>query len=139
MASVWKFVTKNEISYPSTAFLLNTKNASARCVKNRVNLCTRMCSISSYSQVNLPFHFMIDNKEGFVRTACFILKLTLTELTLASIRTRSSAFRLTIKGFSNSSGEVWASISGTLWRSEAWEAKFERERAAVRVLRTAER
>jgi len=38
-----------------------------------------------------------------------------------------------------SSGEVRASISGTLCRSLACDAKFERERAAVRVLRTQER
>ena len=34
------------------------------------------------------------------------------------------------------SGELAASISGTLWRSEAWDAKLERERAAVSDERT---
>lgn len=33
-------------------------------------------------------------------------------------------------------GEEAASISGTLWRSEAWDAKFERESAAAREERT---
>lgn len=94
------------------------KNASALCVKNLVNLCTRICSISS---------------------ACFIRMLTRTLLTEGSTSTRSSWLRETVRGFSSNSGEVWASISGTLWRSLAWEAKFESERAAVRVLRTQER
>ena len=55
------------------------------------------------------------------------------------MRTRSSWFRDTVNGFRMSSGEVRASISGTLCRSLAWEAKLERDRAAVRVLRTQER
>lgn len=102
----------------SIGFLLRMKKASALCVKKRVNLCTKICSISS---------------------ACFILMLTRTLLTEGSMRTRSSWFRATVNGFKMSSGEVRASISGTLCRSLACEAKLESDRAAVRVLRTQER
>lgn len=73
------------------------KKASALCVKNRVNLCTRMCSISS---------------------ACFIFMLIRTLLTLGSMKTLSFSFRDTVSGFSNTSGELAASISGTLCLSE---------------------
>ena len=55
---------------------------------------------------------------------------------LGSIKTRSFSFRATIKGFSRTSGEVCASISGTLWRSEICDAKSERQRADVRDVRT---
>ena len=41
-----------------------------------------------------------------------------------------------VRGFNSSSGEVTASISGTLCRSEAWDAKLERDRAAVKDERT---
>lgn len=92
------------------------KKDSARCVKNRVNLCTRMCSISS---------------------ACFILMLTRILLMLGSISTRSFSLRAIVSGVNSTSGEVCASISGTLWRSAVWDAKLERQRAAVRLLRTA--
>jgi hypothetical protein len=102
----------------SIGFLLRMKKGSALCVKNRVNLCTKICSISS---------------------ACFILMLTRTLFTDGSMRTRSSWFRDTVNGLRMSSGEVRASISGTLCRSLACEAKLERERAAVKVLRTQER
>lgn len=131
ISSVWKFVIKNEISYPyhrqSQTFLLTQhkptligflrriKNASALCVKNLVNLCTRMFSISS---------------------ACLILMLIRTLFMLGSMRTRSFSFRATVRGFRRTSGEVWASISGTLWRSEVWDAKLERQRAEVRLERT---
>lgn len=98
-----------------TGFLLRIKKASALCVKNLVNLCTRICSISS---------------------ACLILILIRTLLILGSIRTRSFSFRATVKGFKSTSGEVLASISGTLCLSEVWDAKFERHRAAVKVDRT---
>ena len=97
------------------AFLRNMKNASALCVKNLVNLCTNMFSISS---------------------ACFILMLTLTLLMLGSISTFSFSFRETVRGFSRTSGELAASISGTLCRSEVCDAKFERDSAAVRDERT---
>ena len=96
-------------------FLLKMKNASALCVKNRVNLCTRIFSISS---------------------ACLILMLTRTLFTLGSRRTFSFSLRDTVRGFSKSSGDVAASISGTLWRSDVCDAKFDSERAAVSDERT---
>jgi hypothetical protein len=102
----------------SIGFLLRIKKGSALCVKNRVNLCTKICSISS---------------------ACFILMLTRTLFTDGSMRTRSSWFRDTVNGLRMSSGDVRASISGTLCRSLACEAKLDSDRAAVRVLRTQER
>lgn len=98
-----------------TGFLLRTKKASALCVKNLVNLCTKICSISS---------------------ACFILMLIRTLLMLGSIRTRSFSFRATVNGLRRTSGEVCASISGTLCRSEVWDEKFDKQRAAVREDRT---
>lgn len=98
-----------------TGFRRRMKNASALCVKNRVNLWTRMCSISS---------------------ACLIRMLTRTLFTLGSIRTFSFSFRETVRGLSRSSGEVAASISGTLCRSDVWEAKFDTARAAVKDERT---
>ena len=58
--------------------------------------------------------------------------LTLTLFTLGSIKTFSFSFLAIVNGFNSSSGDVTASISGTLCRSEAWEAKFDKERAAVR-------
>jgi hypothetical protein len=97
------------------AFLRSIKKASALCVKNLVNLCTSIFSISS---------------------ACFILILIRTLLMLGSIRTFSFSFRDTVKGFKSTSGELAASISGTLCRSEVCEAKFESERAAVSEDRT---
>lgn len=60
-----------------------------------------------------------------------------TELMDGSMRTRSFSLRAIISGFSKTSGEVWASISGTLCRSEVWDAKFESVRAEVREERTA--
>lgn len=101
-----------------TGFRRRMKKASARCVKNRVNLWTRICSISS---------------------ACFIRMLTRTLLTDGSTSTRSSWFLETVSGFRSTSGEVAASISGTLCRSEACDAKFDSDSAAVSVDRTAER
>lgn len=65
--------------------------------------------------------------------------LTRTLLIEGSTSTRSSWLRETVNGLSRTSGDDAASISGTLCRSDAWEAKFERERAAVRVDRTQER
>lgn len=67
------------------AFLLRMKNDSALCVKKRVNLWTRMCSISS---------------------ACLILMLILTELTLGSMSTLSFSLRAMVSGVSSTSGEV---------------------------------
>lgn len=55
------------------------------------------------------------------------------------MRTLSSWFRDTVSGLRINSGEVRASISGTLCLSLACEAKLDSERAAVRVLRTQER
>lgn len=98
-----------------TGFLLRMKNASALCVKNLVNLCTKICSISS---------------------ACLILMLTRTLLILGSIKTLSFSLRDMTSGFSKTSGELAASISGTLWRSDAWDAKLARDNAAVREART---
>ena len=98
-----------------TGFRRKMKKDSALCVRKRVNLCTRICSISS---------------------ACFILMLTRTLLTLGSTQTFSFSFRAIVSGLSSTSGELCASISGTLCRSEAWEAKFESERAAVSDERT---
>ena len=86
------------------------KNDSARCVKNLVNLCTRMFSISS---------------------ACFILMLTLTLFTLGSMSTFSFSFLAIVRGFKRTSGELAASISGTLCRSDVCEAKFASDSAAT--------
>jgi hypothetical protein len=66
-------------------FRRSTKKASALCVRNRVNLCTSIFSISS---------------------ACFILILIRTLLTLGSIKTFSFSFRETVKGFKRTSGDV---------------------------------
>jgi hypothetical protein len=96
-------------------FLLKIKKASARCVKKRVNLWTRIFSISS---------------------ACLILMLIRTLLILGSMRTRSFSLRATVRGVRSTSGDVCASISGTLWRSEVCDAKLERHRAEVREERT---
>lgn len=98
-----------------TGFLRRIKKASALCVKNLVNLWTKICSISS---------------------ACLILILILTLLMLGSIRTRSFSFRATVMGLSRTSGEVCASISGTLCRSDVCDAKLDRQRAAVKEDRT---
>lgn len=97
------------------AFLRKMKNASALCVRNLVNLCTRIFSISS---------------------ACLILMLIRTLFTLGSIRTFSFSFLETVRGLRRTSGQLAASISGTLCRSEACEAKSESERAVVRDERT---
>lgn len=98
-----------------TGFLRRIKNASALCVKNLVNLCTKICSISS---------------------ACLILMLTRMLLMLGSMRTRSFSFREIVRWLSNTSGDVCASISGTLCRSDVCEAKFDKHRADVREDRT---
>lgn len=55
---------------------------------------------------------------------------------LGSIKTFSFSFLDIVKGLRSTSGELAASISGTLCRSEVCEAKLERERAAVREERT---
>ena len=102
-------------SHTLTGFLLKMKKASARCVKNLVNLCTSICSISS---------------------ACLILMLMRTLLMLGSMRTRSFSFRATVRGFNNTSGDVWASISGTLCLSEVCDEKLDRQRAEVKEERT---
>lgn len=59
-----------------------------------------------------------------------------TLLMLGSMRTFSFSFLDTVSGFSSTSGELAASISGTLCLSEACEAKLESERAAVSDERT---
>lgn len=71
-----------------------------------------------------------------ISSACLILILMRTELMLGSIRTRSFSFLAIVRGVRSTSGEVWASISGTLWRSAVWEAKLDKVRAAVKLLRT---
>lgn len=98
-------------SHTLTGFRRKMKNDSALCVKNLVNLWTKICSISS---------------------ACLIRILTRTLLTLGSIKTFSFSFLATVNGFNSTSGELAASISGTLCLSAVCEAKFDRERAAVR-------
>jgi hypothetical protein len=65
-----------------------------------------------------------------------ILMLMRTLFMLGSMSTLSFSFRATVNGFRRTSGEVCASISGTLCRSEVWDAKFERHRAEVREERT---
>lgn len=74
-------------------FLLKMKKLSALCSKKRVNLCTRMFSISS---------------------ACLILMLMRTELMDGSMSTRSFSLRATVSGVNRTSGLVRASTSGTL-------------------------
>jgi len=98
-----------------TGFLRNIKKASARCVRNLVNLWTRICSISS---------------------ACLILMLTRTLLTLGSIKTRSFSFLAIERGLRRTSGELAASISGTLCLSDVCDAKLASDKAAVREART---
>lgn len=71
-----------------------------------------------------------------ISSACFILMLTRTLLTLGSMKTFSFSFRATVKGFKSTSGELAASISGTLCLSDVCDAKFERESAAVKEDRT---
>jgi hypothetical protein len=91
------------------------KKGSALCVKKRVNLCTKIFSISS---------------------ACLIFMLMRTLLMLGSMYTLSFSFLDTVNGFKRTSGELAASISGTLCLSDVCEAKFDRERAAVSDERT---
>lgn len=55
---------------------------------------------------------------------------------LGSIRTRSFSFLATVRGVKRTSGEVWASISGTLCLSEVCDEKLDKQRAAVNELRT---
>lgn len=59
-----------------------------------------------------------------------------TLLMLGSIRTRSFSFRATVSGVNSTSGEVCASISGTLCRSEVCDEKLDRQSAEVREERT---
>jgi hypothetical protein len=56
---------------------------------------------------------------------------------LGSMNTFSLSLRATVNGLRSTSGELAASISGTLCLSDACEAKFERESAAVSDDRTA--
>ena len=55
---------------------------------------------------------------------------------LGSIKTFSLSFRDIVKGFNSASGELAASTSGTLCRSEVCDAKFDNESAAVKDERT---
>ena len=110
-----KVQTGSGTQHTFIAFLRRIKKASALCVRNLVNLCTRISSMSS---------------------ACLILMLTRTLFTDGSMRTFSFSLRETWSGFRRTSGELAASISGTLWRSDVCEAKFERASAAVKEDRT---
>lgn len=76
-SSVFLFVTKKLISYPVTGFLRRITKDSALCIRNLVNLCARIRSISS---------------------ACLILILILIELIEGSIRTFSFSFREMVRG-----------------------------------------
>lgn len=58
------------------------------------------------------------------------------ELMLGSMKTRSFSLRAIVSGARRTSGEVQASISGTLCRSAVCEAKFDSVKAAVKLLRT---
>jgi hypothetical protein len=107
--------TSSQVTPTLIGFLLRIKKASALCVKNLVNLCTKIFSISS---------------------ACLILILMRTLFILGSIKTRSFSFLATTSGVKRTSGEVCASISGTLCRSDVWDAKLVRQRADVREERT---
>lgn len=71
-----------------------------------------------------------------ISSACLILMLTRTLLILGSMRTLSFSLRETVSGFNRTSGELAASISGTLCLSDACEAKLDSDRAAVREDRT---
>jgi len=71
-----------------------------------------------------------------ISSACLIRMLTRTLLTLGSIKTFSFSLRATVSGLSRTSGELAASISGTLCRSAVWDAKLDRESAAVSEERT---
>lgn len=62
--------------------------------------------------------------------------LTRIELMLGSIKTFSFSFLATDKGLRSTSGELAASISGTLCRSDAWDAKLDSASAAVSDDRT---
>ena len=65
--------------------------------------------------------------------------LTRTLLTLGSMNTFSFSLRETVNGLRRTSGELAASISGTLCRSEVWDAKLESDKAAVNEERTHKR
>lgn len=100
--------------------LRNMKKFSALDVKNLVNWCTKICSISS---------------------ACFILIETLTELTDGSMRIFSFSFLAITIGFNTNSG-LWVlstSISGRLCLSTNCEEKSSKHIAAVSEERTAVR
>lgn len=103
IASVWKFVIRNEISYPwrvschnmygytGIGFLLRMMKFSARPVKNLVNLCARIRSMSS---------------------ACLILILIRIALIDDSTRTCSFSFRAICIGFKSISEEFLSSVQG---------------------------
>ena len=103
------------MSKPAIGLRRNTTKFSARCIKKRVNLWQRICSISS---------------------ACLILMLNRTLFTDGSIKTYSCSFRLTVNGISTASGVRCASTSGALCRSTICEPKFCNVNAAVSEART---
>lgn len=118
ICSVWKFVIKNDMSYPFMGTRLNMKKFSALWVKKRVNWCTNICSISS---------------------ACLILIETLTELMEGSIKILSFSFLQIVTGLRISSG-LWllsTSISGRLCLSTSCEEKSSKQMAAVNDVLTA--
>ena len=143
MDSVWKFVMRKETSYvgggcwsspfcslPSTwflpddvtsidtGFLRRMTKLSALIIKNRVNLCTKIPSMSS---------------------ACLMAIEMRTELIDDSINTRSFSLREMMTGLRRSSLLVLTSTSGLLCLSMTWELKLTRQTAASRVLLTAVR
>lgn len=65
--------------------------------------------------------------------------LTRTLLILGSIKTFSCSLRETVSGLRRTSGELAASISGTLCRSDVCDAKFANDKAAVSEERTQRR
>lgn len=116
ICSVWKFVIRKLMSYPSIGLRRNTTKFSARIIMKRVNLWQRIFSISS---------------------ACLTAMLTRTELTLVSIRTRSFSFRDITTGFSSNSLLLRTSTSGLLCRSTTCDEKLVKHIDAVNVCRTA--
>lgn len=71
-----------------------------------------------------------------ISSACLIFMLMRTLLMLGSMKTLSFSFLDIVKGLSKTSGELAASISGTLCRSAVWDAKSAKDSAAVKDART---
>lgn len=112
ICSVWKFVMRKLMSYPSMGFLRNTIKFSARIIMNLMNFLHKIFSISS---------------------ACFTAILILTEFTEVSMNTFSFSFLDITTGVSNNSLELLTSTSGLLCLSTTCEEKLSRHMAAVNV------